>query len=626
VDGAPLFDEIAELIGAYNDMPPGGLDLVALIPGTSFALYRAEFDYAPRFIIMGEKGSGKSNLMKMLAELCQRPFMSSDITKAPLFRTIDQYKPTVLIDEAHENLRHHEDLVTVLHSGWDYHTAYTTRMDGRSERTFCTFAIAVLAGVGEFAGAELLSRAFIWEMIESRRNIPKFYPQRHTVLTTNIRRKLLRWSLDNRVAMMECEPELPPVVSKNRVADIARTMLKVADVAGGHWPQRARESISIIAADVPIDDDNIGRLLLESVHEIVNDRDLTIGYHHPDNKEWRTEPRIAAETSFFWSIELVTLLSQRPDLPFQKLTPNAMARTLRGYRSAKLHPVQKMIGGRGTPNWRGYHRKELERAFSIYGVGQPSPVEAEETATPLDATPEPISAAAPQKVETPLAASPEPTAIPLDATPEPQAAPEIPSNGQADIAATPEPAAEQVKRRRGRPRKNKVAEARAEAAEPPKDAAPTTEPQEPPVASQAAAEATAQPTPEPPASDETDSLEKVELPGCEPLIPVSPKGRAKAKRILDDIIRHMAAGNLASTETRFWCQDFFVVEKHGRHWLYRLDDPHAPYPINGPITTDKSASSVSFGEHTFPVTDFTTWAAGVESYHRLYLNKARPQA
>lgn len=60
---------------------------------------------APLAIITApEKRCGKSQLLFLLSRLVNRPLAASNITPAALFRSIDAWRPTILINEAaHEN-------------------------------------------------------------------------------------------------------------------------------------------------------------------------------------------------------------------------------------------------------------------------------------------------------------------------------------------------------------------------------------------------------------------------------------------------------------------------------------------------------------------------------------------
>jgi hypothetical protein len=56
-----------------------------------------------------------------------------------------------------------------------------------------------------------------------------------------IRRKLMRWAIDNAVTLRAAKPDFPPGFN-NRVRTNWKTLLAIADLAGGKWPERARKA------------------------------------------------------------------------------------------------------------------------------------------------------------------------------------------------------------------------------------------------------------------------------------------------------------------------------------------------------------------------------------------------
>ena len=61
--------------------------------------YKKMFEYAPRLLIHGVTNSGKSVLLDILKDMCYRGNASGDTTAASLFRMIDSYGITPLLDE-----------------------------------------------------------------------------------------------------------------------------------------------------------------------------------------------------------------------------------------------------------------------------------------------------------------------------------------------------------------------------------------------------------------------------------------------------------------------------------------------------------------------------------------------
>jgi len=61
-----------------------------------------------------EKRCGKSQLPFLLGKLTYQPLTASNISPAALFRSIDAWKPTLLVDEADAFMRDNEELRALL--------------------------------------------------------------------------------------------------------------------------------------------------------------------------------------------------------------------------------------------------------------------------------------------------------------------------------------------------------------------------------------------------------------------------------------------------------------------------------------------------------------------------------
>ena len=110
------------------------------------------FEFAPRLIVTSpEPECGKTTLLAILLDLCTRPLPANNVTAATIFRTIEKYFPTLLLDEADTYLRDNEEMRGVLNSGHRRDLAYVLRLveinrdyDPRKFSTWCAMAIAGL--------------------------------------------------------------------------------------------------------------------------------------------------------------------------------------------------------------------------------------------------------------------------------------------------------------------------------------------------------------------------------------------------------------------------------------------------------------------------------------------------
>jgi putative DNA primase/helicase len=126
---------------------------------------------APLAVITApEKRCGKSLLLSLFGQLVARPITASNISPAALFRSIDAWNPTLLIDEADAFMKDNEELRGLLNSGHTRDSAYVIRIVGEkfTPTKFNTWGAKALAGIGHVADT-LMDRAVILEL---RRKLP----------------------------------------------------------------------------------------------------------------------------------------------------------------------------------------------------------------------------------------------------------------------------------------------------------------------------------------------------------------------------------------------------------------------------------------------------------------------
>ena len=102
VDGAALLDDIVDDIRRYIVMSKQAAEVVAL-----WAIHTHAFEcwrHTPRLHITApEKGCGKSTLLDVLACLVPNAIKTENLSTAVLFRVVDKYGPSLLIEVVREN-------------------------------------------------------------------------------------------------------------------------------------------------------------------------------------------------------------------------------------------------------------------------------------------------------------------------------------------------------------------------------------------------------------------------------------------------------------------------------------------------------------------------------------------
>ena len=93
---------------------------------------------------------GKTTGQTITAGLADRAIFASNISAAALFRFIDRYAPTVILDEADTFTKENEELRGVLNSGHTRAGAFVIRCDGENHdpRRFSTWGAKSIALIG----------------------------------------------------------------------------------------------------------------------------------------------------------------------------------------------------------------------------------------------------------------------------------------------------------------------------------------------------------------------------------------------------------------------------------------------------------------------------------------------
>ena len=74
----------------------------------------------------------------------------------------------------------------------------------------------------------------------------------------------MRWAKDHVESLKDADPAVPAKLN-DRAADTWRPLFAIADLAGGKWPDLAREAALKLSGDVV--DDSVGVLLLADLRD-----------------------------------------------------------------------------------------------------------------------------------------------------------------------------------------------------------------------------------------------------------------------------------------------------------------------------------------------------------------------
>jgi hypothetical protein len=293
VDGVKLLDHLAAFYSRYLVLPEGAPETLSL---WTFHTYSVDATHiTPRLgVLSPQKRCGKTTLLAILGACSARPLPASNITPSALFRSIEKWQPTLLIDEADTFLPDNPELRGVLNAGHTRGgTVVRTVGDDHEPRAFTVFAPTAIALISKLP-TTLADRAIL---IKMRRKLKteSVEPLRLDKLdTTDLRRQCQRWAHDNLDALRVADPDLPATLH-DRAKDNWRPLVAIADVAGGNWPELARKAIVALTSG-QLDEEEAAVLLLEDLYHIFTEgklaaitcKELAIRLHDREERPWRS--------------------------------------------------------------------------------------------------------------------------------------------------------------------------------------------------------------------------------------------------------------------------------------------------------------------------------------------------
>jgi hypothetical protein len=200
-----------------------------------------------------ERDSGKTTLLNLITFLAPRALLCVEISEAALFRGIELWQPTIIVDEADVILINNEPLRSAINSGWTRGASVPRCIgDEKVPHAFPTFCPKAIGMKGRRLPDTTLSRCIIVELKRKRANekVEHFRCIDDPGLE-ELRRQGMRWANDNVAVLKDAEPEMPPGFD-NRLGDNFRLLFAIADLASGDCPEQAREAAQVLsgAADM----------------------------------------------------------------------------------------------------------------------------------------------------------------------------------------------------------------------------------------------------------------------------------------------------------------------------------------------------------------------------------------
>ena len=216
-----------------------------------------------------EKRCGKSQLLFLLSRLVFRPIAASNITSAALFRSIDLWHPTLLIDEADTFMRENEEMRGLLNCGHTPDSAKIIRTVGEdfTPKTFNLWGAKAIAGIGKQSDT-IMDRAI---PLQLRRKKPEESVARlrhaESGYFTDIASRLARFAQDYSEDIRNAKPNLPAQLN-DRAQDNWEPLLAIAEIAGKRWLRRALHAAHILSSKND-QSPSIGVALLTDIQAVI---------------------------------------------------------------------------------------------------------------------------------------------------------------------------------------------------------------------------------------------------------------------------------------------------------------------------------------------------------------------
>jgi hypothetical protein len=369
VDGAQLLDEIVNYTRRFVVMSVHQLVAIALFVVHTHAIDAA--DTTPYIAATSaEKRSGKTRLLEVLELVVRKPLPTANISDAALFRTVAEFRPTLLFDEVDAifgaKARDREDLRGMLNAGYR-RGASVYRMGGGNNtelQKFPVFCCKVFAGIGRLPDTVAdRSIPIRLERRTSDERIERFRRREVSAGAQELRERVAHWAEAHIDELGAARPPLPDELD-DRAQDVWEPLLAIADSADGDWPARARAAALALSTGDEREDDSLTARLLADIRQV---------FEETDEERFQTADLIARLCS----------IEESPwgDFYGKSITPQGISKLLRPHR-IKTMPVR--VEGKTV---RGYKAEQFAEAFrrvlgvtSVTSVTSGSSIEAESNA------------------------------------------------------------------------------------------------------------------------------------------------------------------------------------------------------------------------------------------------------
>lgn len=195
-----------------------------------------KFSELPYLRVKGDKGTGKTRFLKTVGSICYKSLTAGGaLTSSPIFRFIDRWGGTLIIDEADFSKSDlYQDIIKILNCRFTrgLPVLRAEQVGGRKwqEQAYMVYGPTLLGMRGEFNDSALNSRCITEDMPKrTRSDIPlNIIDEELRKASLEIRNKLLRWRLEN-YSRVSLKPDLQVTGLEDRLNQIMTPILSIID-------------------------------------------------------------------------------------------------------------------------------------------------------------------------------------------------------------------------------------------------------------------------------------------------------------------------------------------------------------------------------------------------------------
>ncbi|HEX3033935.1 MAG TPA: hypothetical protein VHT73_02235 [Thermodesulfobacteriota bacterium] len=198
-----LIQEIRDFINGYVDVSPLFESIACYY--VLFSWIYNDFEELPYLRVLGDAGSGKTRFLRTLRSLCYKPiFASGASTVSPIFRILDIFRGTLIMDEGDFRLSDERaEIIKILNNGnatgFPVLRSETAKGKEYSPKAYNVYGPKVIATRNLFQDKALESRCLTEEMGQRklREDIPINLTDEHRDRALQLRNQLLMFRFKN---------------------------------------------------------------------------------------------------------------------------------------------------------------------------------------------------------------------------------------------------------------------------------------------------------------------------------------------------------------------------------------------------------------------------------------------